>query len=179
MPKNYDYNDPSVPFHIDYRPTSRRFEDGCPIPNVTMPATPPFDLNNVAIIGNGNCASTCALFTTIMFEHHHTKTATFGGHLDRPMEFKGMAGNQVLEWVDLDSEIKTAGLKQDTLAPPDLLVSGNMRHNWRTAYSFFDETTPIAYVSETPRYRFPYTEKTYNNPQNVWIFAEGEIFCHK
>ena len=48
-----------------------------------------------------------------------------------------MAGNQVLEWTDLDSEIKTAGLKdvrgfltllahiaqrseQDPLAPPDL-----------------------------------------------------------
>jgi len=50
-----------------------------------------------------------------------------------------MAGNQVLEWIDLDSEIKTAGLKnvsaafympladniqiwnnQDPLAPPDL-----------------------------------------------------------
>lgn len=54
----------------------------------------------------------------------------------------GMAGNQVLEWADLDTEIKTAGLKdvstvrfgynnlykltlrgpcwQDPLAPPDL-----------------------------------------------------------
>ena len=31
-----------------------------------------------------------------------------------------MAGNQVLAWVDLDSEIKTAGLKDDPLAPPDL-----------------------------------------------------------
>lgn len=50
-----------------------------------------------------------------------------------------MAGNQVLEWADLDTEIKTAGLKnvsilmsfltkkcfsnaqhQDPLAPPDL-----------------------------------------------------------
>lgn len=49
----------------------------------------------------------------------------------------GTAGNQVLEWVDLDSDIKTAGLKdvsggaslskqcpnyptKDPLAPPDL-----------------------------------------------------------
>ncbi len=52
--------------------------------------------------------------------------------------FAGMAGNQVLEWADLDTEIKTSGLKsvnekcrllyvtlahrlgQDPLAPPDL-----------------------------------------------------------
>jgi hypothetical protein len=65
-----------------------------------------------------------------MFERHGTKMVTFGGHPDQPIEFKGtqfagiwrglweltfvlagMAGNQVLEWSDLDSEIKTAGLK--------------------------------------------------------------------
>ncbi len=65
-----------------------------------------------------------------MFERHNIKIATFGGHPDQSMEFKGtsfagiwwklwelisvlagMAGNQVLEWFDLDSEIKTAGLK--------------------------------------------------------------------
>jgi hypothetical protein len=65
-----------------------------------------------------------------MFELHGTKIATFGGRQDRTMQFKGtpfagiwrglselifvlvgMAGNQVLEWSDLDSEIKTAGLK--------------------------------------------------------------------
>src|SRR5579863_6777742 len=45
---------------------------------------------SIVSVGNGNCASTCALFTTIMFEHHNTKMATFGGHLDQPMEFKGM-----------------------------------------------------------------------------------------
>ena len=48
---------------------------------------------------------------------------------------------------------------QDPLAPPDLLVNANMRHNWRTgkyrfvrgrmkltcdvAWSFFDEQKPI------------------------------------
>jgi hypothetical protein len=65
-----------------------------------------------------------------MFERHGTKIVTFGGHLNDSMQFKGtpfsgiwrglwefifvlagMAGNQVLEWSELDSEIKTAGLK--------------------------------------------------------------------
>jgi len=31
--------------------------------------------------------------------------------------FAGMAGNQVLEWADLDTEIKTAGLKNVRLVP--------------------------------------------------------------
>ncbi|KAH9955472.1 hypothetical protein BC827DRAFT_1271685 [Russula dissimulans] len=178
MPENYDYYDPSLPYQINdqNQPTSQRFEDLCAFRNVTIPSDPPVDLNRIAIIGNGNCASTCAYFTTLMFELHNTTIATFGGHPDLPIEFKGMAGNQVLEWADLDSEIKTAGLKNDPLAPPDLLVDANMRHNWRTAYSFFDENTPIAYRSEQPHYRFAYTKETYNNPQALWIWSSVSVF---
>ena len=97
-----------------------------------------------------------------MFERHQTKIAVFGGKSGEKMQYKGtidlmfillshcvlksllslstgMAGNQVLEWSDLDTEIKTAGVKsvccshlppvvctqhihhfQDPLAPPDL-----------------------------------------------------------
>ncbi|KAF8270058.1 hypothetical protein EI94DRAFT_1771038 [Lactarius quietus] len=180
MPHNFDYNDPSAPFVVNGRsdPTSQRFEDALRPMNVTIPTTPPFDLNNVVIVGNGNCASSCALFTTIMFERHQTKMAIFGGNPSQPIQYKGMAGNQVLEWADLDTEIKTAGLKDVRGVCPALsesrlrrLVSGNMRHNWRSAYSFFDESVPIAYASEPPQYRFPYTAETYNNPQNLWLFA--------
>jgi len=178
MPINFAYNRPSLPYRVNGHkdPTSQRFLDLCPDANVAMPADPPIDLNNVVIIGNGNCASICATFTTLMFERHQTKIATFGGFPNKPIEYKGMAGAEVLEWFDLDSEIKTAGLKDDPLAPPDLLVSANMRHNWRSAYSFIDEKLPIAYVSEPSQFRFPYTVDTYNNPQNVWTFVEGQFF---
>ena len=71
-------------------------------------------------MGNGNCASTCAFFSTLMYERLNVKVATFGGRPGQQIEFKGTAGNQVLTWPMLDSEIKTAGLKDDPLAPPDL-----------------------------------------------------------
>ncbi|KAF8270052.1 hypothetical protein EI94DRAFT_1723726 [Lactarius quietus] len=177
MPDNFDYNDPSVPYFINgiNEPTSQRFEDRWPV-GLVIPAQPPFDLNNVAIVGNGICGSTCATFTTAMFERHQTKIAVFGGISSLPIEYKGTAGNQVLGWTNLDTEIKTAGLKDDPLSPPDLLVKANMPINWRTAYSYFNETLPIAYVSEHPQYRFPYTAETYSNPQNLWIFAEEQLF---
>ncbi|CDO74428.1 hypothetical protein BN946_scf184880.g2 [Trametes cinnabarina] len=151
---------------------SQRFLDVCPF-NVDIPENPPFAPSKIAIVGNGNCASTCAMFSTLMNERHNTKIAVFGGKPGLPTQFKGMAGNQVLEWFDIDSEIKTANLKDDPLAPPDLLVSGDFRHNWRIAYSFLDETLPIEYKSELPHFRFPYTADTYNNPQNLWIFASA------
>lgn len=51
------------------------------------------------------------MFSTLMFERHQTKIAIFGGKPGEQLQYKGMAGNQVLEWVDLDDEIKTAGVK--------------------------------------------------------------------
>ncbi|KAI9431511.1 hypothetical protein H4582DRAFT_1822465 [Lactarius indigo] len=173
MPVAHNYNNPSLPFVINSANsfTSQRFSDLCPTPNVKMPSTPPFDLEKVVIVGNGNCASTCAQFTTAMYERHQTKIVVFGGDQSQPIEFKGMAGMQVLEWANFNSEIKTADLKNDPLAPPDLLVNGNMRLNWRTAYSFLNESFPIAYVSQQPQFRFPYTAQTYNNPINLWLFT--------
>jgi len=55
-----------------------------------------------------------------MFEKLGTKVAVFGGRPGQHIEYKGMAGNQVLDWALLDSEIKTAKLKDNPLAPPDL-----------------------------------------------------------
>ncbi|KAN0139282.1 hypothetical protein V8E53_002783 [Lactarius tabidus] len=113
MPLNFDYNVPSAPFVINGRsdPTSQRFEDAIHPVNVTIPCIPPFD-----VIGNGNCASTCAVLTTAMFERHQTKMAVFGRNHSQPIQYKGSspstmrkewmlmfafagkAGSQVLEW---------------------------------------------------------------------------------
>ncbi|KAL0578818.1 hypothetical protein V5O48_003186 [Marasmius crinis-equi] len=142
MPSSYDYIDPTDPFKINgvNDPTSQRFHDTCELSfSQKVPEEPPFDPSNIAIVGNGNCASTCAMFSTLMNERLGTKIAVFGGRPGQNIEFKGMAGNQVLEWFDLDTEIKTAGLKdvsvyillrgifsrltskmKDPLAPPDL-----------------------------------------------------------
>ncbi|KAJ7028713.1 hypothetical protein C8F04DRAFT_1118448 [Mycena alexandri] len=180
MPADYDYMTPDVPIIVNGQVdlNSQRFHDTCePTFVVPIPDTPPFPLANIAIVGNANCASTCAMFSTLMNEKEHSKMAVFGGKPLEAVQFKGMAGNQVLEWVDIDSEIKTANLQDDPLAPVDLLVNGDFRHNWRTAWSFLDENEPIAYVSELPQFRFPYTLDTYNNPQNLWLFVEKQLFA--
>ncbi|KAH9927956.1 uncharacterized protein BXZ73DRAFT_78411 [Epithele typhae] len=172
MPLDFDFMTPSTTRTINGKQfvESQRFADVCPVV-VDIPEEPFFPPENIAIVGNANCASTCAMFSTLMNERHNTKIAIFGGKPGLQMQFKGMAGNQVLEWFDIDSEVKTANLKDDPLAPPDLLINANFRHNWRIAYSFLDESTPIEYKSELPHFRFPYTPETYNNPQALWDFA--------
>lgn len=67
------------------------------------------------------------------------------------------------------------------------LIDGDIRINWRTAYSWYNLKKPIgtqavlpptnldsAYVSHTAfeseraQYRFPYTPDTVVSPQNLW-----------
>lgn len=49
------------------------------------------------------------MFGTLMNERRDSKIAVFGEKLGEIMEFKSMAGNQVLEWADLDTEISLLG----------------------------------------------------------------------
>lgn len=55
--------------------------------------------------GNGNCASTCASFTTLMYEVHDVKIANFGA---AKTAFCAMNGAEVLEFALLDSEVKVS-----------------------------------------------------------------------
>ncbi|KAH7339972.1 hypothetical protein B0J17DRAFT_716957 [Rhizoctonia solani] len=173
QPANYNYMEPPTNFTINDTKdaVSKRFYDICTPYNVTLPTEPFLPASKIIIVGNGECASTCALFTGVAYEKLGIKVATFGGNPGAAMNFNGMAGNQVLEWADLDSEIKTAGLKNDPLAPPDLMINSNYRVNWRYAYSWQNKSQPLAFHVERAQYRIPYTADTYMSPQNLWTFV--------
>ncbi|KAG9087209.1 hypothetical protein FS749_003073 [Ceratobasidium sp. UAMH 11750] len=172
QPVNYNYMEPPTTFTINYTKDmmSKRFHDICTPYNVDLPAEPFLPASKIIIVGNGECASTCAVFTAEAYEKLGIKVATFGGNPGKAMNFNGMAGNQVLEWANLDSEIKTAGLKNDPLAPPDLLVKANYRVNWRYAWSWQNKAQPLAFHVERANYRIPYTAETYMSPQNLWAY---------
>ncbi|KAG8716773.1 hypothetical protein FRC08_008828 [Ceratobasidium sp. 394] len=178
QPSSYNYIEPPKNFVINGAKdsVSKRFYDVCTPYDVQLPAGPAFPASKILIVGNGQCGSTCALFTGVAYERLGIKVITFGGNARAPMNFNGLAGNQVLEWANLDSEIKTAGLKNDPLAPPDLLVNGNIRINWRYAWSWKSKDTPLAFFVERANIRLPYTEDTYNNPQNLWSFVAKTYF---
>ncbi|KAF8607363.1 hypothetical protein BDV93DRAFT_553079, partial [Ceratobasidium sp. AG-I] len=113
QPANYNYMEPPTNFIINgvKDSVSKRFYDICTPYDVELPAEPAFPPSKILIVGNGLCGSTCALFTGVAYERLGIKVITFGGNPGAPMNFNGLAGNQVLEWANLDSEIKTAGLK--------------------------------------------------------------------
>lgn len=84
---------------------SERFADQCTPWKTQPPPTQPFDFGKILIVGNGQCASACAVFVTIMQELHGVKVANFGAAKN---SHSGMASGAVLNWSLLDSEAKVS-----------------------------------------------------------------------
>ena len=57
-----------------------------------------------------------------MAKEDGAKTVVYGGRQGVQQQYCGTVGGQSTDFSTVDSEVKTAGLKNNTLAPPDLYV---------------------------------------------------------
>ena len=55
-----------------------------------------------------------------MQKHEGARTAVYGGNKLLPQQYCGIVGGQSTDFSTIDTEIKSVGLKNHTLAPPDL-----------------------------------------------------------
>jgi hypothetical protein len=55
---------------------------------------------------------------------YNVKTVVVGGKPGTTQQYCGVVGGQSLNFAVIDSDIKTAGLKSDALAPPDFINDG-------------------------------------------------------
>ncbi|KAF9009968.1 hypothetical protein BDQ17DRAFT_1234948 [Cyathus striatus] len=135
-------------------------------------STPPdealFDPKKVVIVSNGRCASSCSLFSITMAKEEGSKTVVIGGKKDVQQEYCGTVGGQSTDFSTIDTEIKTAQLKNNTLAPPDLLVNGVQGIAWRLAFGVDDPAHPEEWQDHPADLNLPITAKLVNNPVAIW-----------
>ena len=55
-----------------------------------------------------------------MAKEEGAKTVVYGGYNAVPQQYCGIVGGQSTDFSTIDTEIKSVGLKNHTLAPPDL-----------------------------------------------------------
>ncbi|KAH7099199.1 hypothetical protein BKA62DRAFT_772734 [Auriculariales sp. MPI-PUGE-AT-0066] len=170
QPNDYDYMEPATTYIINGQvdKNSKRFHDTCQQyaydPDLVLPEDPPFPLGKVVVVGNGNCASTCALFTTLLTEKYNIREYVFGVKPGASVEH-GWQSSPGLARPRHGVQDNEAARRPSVST--DLLIDGDFRINWRTAWSWRNLTNPIAYQSERAT-RVPYTPDTYNAPQNLW-----------
>ncbi|KAK7047460.1 hypothetical protein VNI00_006691 [Paramarasmius palmivorus] len=142
----------------------------------TPPDTALFDTTKVVIVSNGRCASSCSLFSITMSKLEGAKTVVLGGKKDVKQEYCGVVGGQSTDFSTIDTEVKTAHLKDDPAAPPDLLVNGVQGITWRLGFGLEDKEAPEEWQDHPADYNLPLTADIVNNPVKVWQTVTKLVF---
>ncbi|CAI7617654.1 unnamed protein product [Penicillium bialowiezense] len=166
-----------------------------PVP--LKPSKSLFSADNIAIITDGDCVSTCAFFVKLM-KRQGVRTITFGGRPQKaPMQaVGGVKGGQSLGINYVNGYIEQAnGLIADSANSTSPLLttaewkafndsspsttaslawSGNL--NLRNEYDPEDDQTPLQFVYEAAECRLFYTLDNYLERETVWQAAAKAMF---
>ncbi|KAH9478415.1 hypothetical protein JR316_0008870 [Psilocybe cubensis] len=170
--ETHDWLQPPIPVIINGRKDafSQRLGQECQPEG--FPSNPPvealFDPKKVVIVSNARCASSCSLFSIAMQKLEGSRTVVIGGKKDVKQQYCGTIGGQSTSFTTIDTEIKTTGLKNNTLAPPDLMVNGYLGITWRLAYGVDKPTEPAEWQDHPADFNLPLTANLTNNPVAIW-----------
>ncbi|KAG2015627.1 hypothetical protein CC2G_008882 [Coprinopsis cinerea AmutBmut pab1-1] len=127
-----------------------------------------FEPENIVIISNGRCASSCSLFSITMSKEEGVRTVVVGGKADVQQHYCGIVGGQSTDFSTIDTEIKSTKLKDHPLAPPDFLTNSIQGITWRLGYGIDDPTEPEEWQDHSATINFPVTKDTVNRPHAIW-----------
>ncbi|KAF8668075.1 Peptidase family S41 [Rhizoctonia solani] len=187
FPANYNWLEPGLDIQINGIADlfSQRIGDTCLPFHLDPPTTRPFEFENIAIMSNGRCASSCSLFSVLMHTKYNVKTVVVGGKPGTTQQYCGVVGGQSSNFAQMDSELKTFGSKKEPLSPPDFLTNSfqgrpvlppvyipqsNVKAGitWRLAFSPADSSTFEEFKSHPAQHVFPLLPSTVNNPKALW-----------
>ncbi|KAJ7240586.1 hypothetical protein C8J57DRAFT_1371544 [Mycena rebaudengoi] len=143
--------------------------------------TPPpdfalFEPSKVAIVGNGRCASSCSLFSITMSKEEGVKTVVVGGRKGVQQEYCGIVGGQSTDFSTIDTEVKSVQLKNNSLAPPDLLVNGVQGITWRLGFGIQNKAEPEEWQDRPADLNLALTPDLVNNPVAIWDAVARKLF---
>ncbi|ORY60822.1 uncharacterized protein BCR38DRAFT_411935 [Pseudomassariella vexata] len=160
-----------------------------------VPARPeqPFAVEDIVVVTDGVCASTCTIFAGLLARQEGVRTIAMGGRpISSPMQaIGGVKGAEVLKfddfipWVvglaDQNDGLAPLGLPFPDTATPPILGSGGS-FNWKNAYAGDDETsTPLQFVYEAANCKRFFTAENVFDVRTVWQDAAdvawGEGLC--
>jgi hypothetical protein len=152
-------------------------------------ADPVFSADNMVIVTDGVCASTCTIFTGLLVREQGVRTIALGGRpLELPMQaVGGVKGSQLTNWAELQQIFrtvassaiatnKTALLERyfeilPSLDEPPMLpdIKGTGAVNFRNAHPRLDQDSfPTQFLYEAANCRLFYTAETVFNVTSAW-----------
>ncbi|KAJ7346724.1 hypothetical protein DFH08DRAFT_914726 [Mycena albidolilacea] len=167
-PLQWTNSSDNLPFSVEshwLRPTVNRTINGhedafsprlgaeCQPFEMTPPEEGLFSPENIVIVSNGRCGSSCSLFSITMSKHEGVKTVVVGGHKGTAQQYCGIVGGQSTHFAEIDTEIKSTYLKNHTLAPPDFVLG----ITWRLAFGIDNPNEPEEWQDHPADFNLPLT----------------------
>ncbi|KAH7099981.1 hypothetical protein BKA62DRAFT_707898 [Auriculariales sp. MPI-PUGE-AT-0066] len=179
IPADYNWFTPGQgDVEINGRPNafSDRIGDTCTPYPVTAPDEPLFDPTKVLLVGNGRCSSSCSLFAIAMTEHYGTQSVVVGGKPGTKQQYSGTVGGQAVTYQQMDTQVKTVKMKDDPLAPPDLLSAIAAGVTWRMSYSLINPDVPEEWQDHPSTGIYTPTLEEVNRPAKIWNVLAKQYF---
>ena len=89
--------------------------------------------------------------------HYGVKTVVVGGKPGVKQNYCGTVGGQSTDFSTIDSEVKTSGLKNNSLAPPDFTTNSVQGITWRLGFGIDDTTQPEEWQNHPADVNLPLT----------------------
>lgn len=158
-------------------------------------ANPPpalFKPENVVLLTDGNCGSTCTIFSYLMIFQMGIKTVTAGGRpqLGQMQSIGGTEGSQVLELTEIN---QISSLAISAVTDPNQVIElraselGMLAQgyavkraldptspggvNFKNAFAPSDSQTPLQFLYEAANCRFFYTPEMITSAELTWRYA--------
>ncbi|CDO71106.1 hypothetical protein BN946_scf184844.g110 [Trametes cinnabarina] len=149
FPADFNWLDPPVSVVVNgiHDAFSQRLGDECEPYSTNPPPEALFDTKKVAIV--------------TMAKEEGAKTVVYGGKSDVQQQYCGTVGGQSTDFSEIDTEVKTTHLKNNTLAPPDFLTNSVQGITWRLGFGIQDPSQPEEWQNHPADVNLPLTASTY------------------
>ncbi|KAF9580992.1 hypothetical protein BGW38_002154 [Lunasporangiospora selenospora] len=139
---------------------------------------PMFDPEDIIILTNGNCGSTCAVLALQLRERYRVRTVTAGGHHGQSMAFISFPGGAVqtnnTQWSQRVAKVYNslpASRRSKDLAakiPKRLPANGQLTFTFRQVMSVDHPDQAEEYIRTPSDFRMDYTTARFRMPSILW-----------
>jgi len=150
----------------------------------SYPSVPPTYLfKQIAVLSDGMCGSTCAVFTTHLDEVDNVITVAMGGFPNTKMQYFSFPGGEVISLADIIDIAKYLGVNDTTVVPPPFLNTAVFRFALLEIYPWFKNQTvnmPLEFVFRPAEYRmdiWPMASETPEYQEQVYLEV-AKYFTH-
>ncbi|KAH7231327.1 uncharacterized protein BKA55DRAFT_598597 [Fusarium redolens] len=139
--------------------------------------TQPFKAENIVIIGDGLCASTCSIFVNLMTNIGGVRALPFGGHPNgQPMQIMGgVRGSQTLTFDNI-ATVVSAAKSFMTKEENERFMKAATRPHFLNAYQEGDDDLPLQFQYQASDCRLYYTAENIYHPETIWKSAKEAIW---